>query len=193
MKYCIEENVAKRHHLSINELLGLMLFKNGCNPQQLINRMLERELIIQDMFGNYNVTMHWDDELQKVLLESDKEIPKDNDLNYLVGQLREIFPKGIKTGSAAWRGNKREITLRLQKFFKIYDKYTDEEIISATKKYVESFNGNYTYMRILKYFILKDEVKVGEEGRYVEQVSELANFLENEMENNNSFDEMRYD
>lgn len=193
MKYCIEENVAKRHHLSINELLGLMLFKNGCNPQQLINRMLERELIVQDMFGNYNVTMHWDDELQKVLLESDKEIPKDNDLNYLVGQLREIFPKGIKTGSAAWRGNKREITLRLQKFFKIYDKYTDEEIISATKKYVESFNGNYTYMRILKYFILKDEVKIGEDGRYVEQVSELANFLENEMENNSSFDEMRYD
>lgn len=193
MKYCIEENVAKRHHLSINELLGLMLFKNGCNPQQLINRMLERELIVQDMFGNYIVTKQWDDELQKVLLESDAEVPKDNDLNYLVGQLREIFPKGIKTGSAAWRGNKREITIRLQKFFKIYDKYTDEEIIAATKKYVESFNGNYTYMRILKYFIMKDEVKIGEDGRYVEQVSELANFLENEMENNNSFDEMRYD
>ena len=191
MKYCIEENVAKRHHLSINELLGLMLFKNGCNPQQLINRMLERELIVQDMFGNYNVTMHWDDELQKVLLESDVEVPKDNDLNYLVGQLREIFPKGIKTGSAAWRGNKREITLRLQKFFKIYDKYTDEEIISATKKYVESFNGNYTYMRILKYFILKDEVKVGEEGKYVEQVSELANFLENEMEQPQEFCDIR--
>jgi hypothetical protein len=191
MKYCIEENVAKRHHLSINELLGLMLFKNGCNPQQLINKMLERELIVQDMFGNYQLNMHWDDELQKVLLESDVEIPKDNDLNYLVGQLREIFPKGIKTGSAAWRGNKREITLRLQKFFKIYDKYTDEEIISATKKYVESFNGNYTYMRILKYFILKDEVKVGEEGRYVEQVSELANFLENEMEQPQEFCDIR--
>ena len=192
MKYCIEENVVQRHHLSINELLGLMLFKNGCNPQQLINRMLERELIVQDMFGNYIVTQHWDDELQKVLLESDAEIPKDNDLNYLVGQLREIFPKGIKTGSAAWRGNKREITLRLQKFFKIYDKYTDEELISATKKYVESFNGNYTYMRILKYFILKDEVKIGEDGnRYVEQVSELANFLENEMEQPQEFCDIR--
>ena len=192
MKYCIEENVIQRHHLSINELLGLMLFKNGCSPQQLINRMLERELIVQDMFGNYVVTQHWDDELQKVLLESDAEIPKDNDLNYLVGQLREIFPKGIKTGSAAWRGNKREITLRLQKFFKIYDKYTDEELISATKKYVESFNGNYTYMRILKYFILKDEVKIGEDGnRYVEQVSELANFLENEMEQPQEFCDIR--
>lgn len=193
MKYCIEETVVKQHHLSINELLGLMLFKNGCNLQQLINRMLERELIVQDMFGNYEITRRWDDELQKVLLESDAEIPKDNDLNYLVGQLREIFPKGIKTGSAAWRGNRREITLRLQKFFKIYEnRYSDEEIISAAKKYVESFNGNYTYMRILKYFILKDEIKIGEDGvRYVEQVSELANFLENDMEQPQEFCDIR--
>lgn len=192
MKYCIEENIAKKHHLNINEFLGLMLIKNGCNLQQLIDKMMERELISQDMFSNYKVTEYWDMELQKVLLESDAEIPKDNDLNYLVGQLREIFPKGIKTGSAAWRGNKREITFRLQKFFKIYDKYTDDEIIEATKKYVESFNGNYTYMRILKYFILKDEVKIGEDGcRYVEQVSELANFLENEMEQSQDFCDIR--
>lgn len=193
MKYCIEETVANKHHLSINELLGLMLFKNGCNPQQLINKMLEKELITQDMFGNYNITRHWDDELQKVLLESDKEIPKDNDLNYLVGELREIFPKGIKTGSAAWRGNRREITLRLQKFFKIYEnRYSDDAIIDATKRYVESFNGNYTYMRILKYFILKDDVKLGEDGnRYIEQISELANFLENEMEQPQDFCDIR--
>ena len=193
MKYCIDEKTALKHHLSMNEMLALMLFKNGCNLSVLVDKMLKRELLIQDMFGNYLITGHWDDEMQKVLLESDKEIPKDVDLNYLVGQLREIFPKGIKTGSAAWRGNVREITLRLQKFFKIYDsKYSDEEIINATKKYVESFNGNYTYMRILKYFILKDEVKVDEEGnRYVEQVSELANFLENEMEQPQEFCEIR--
>lgn len=193
MKYCIDESTVNKHHLTINELLGLMLFKNGCKPQQLINGMLERELIVQDMFGNYNITQHWDDELQKVLLESDKEIPKDNDLNYLVGQLREIFPKGIKTGSAAWRGNRREITLRLQKFFKIYEnRYSDDAIIDATRRYVESFNGNYTYMRILKYFILKDEVKLGEDGtKYVEQISELANFLENDMEQPQEFCDIR--
>lgn len=193
MKYSIEKNIVEKHHLSMNEMLGLMLFKNGCKPQLLIDRMLERELIVQDMFGNYVVTEYWDDEMQKVLLESDKEIPKDNDLNYLVGQLREIFPKGIKTGSAAWRGNRREITLRLQKFFKIYEnRYSDEAIIDATKKYVESFNGNYTYMRILKYFILKDNVKIDEEGnRYVEQISELANFLENDVEQPQEFCDIR--
>lgn len=195
MKYCIEKSVVEKHHLSMNEMLGLMLFKNGCKPQLLIDRMLERELIVRDMFGNYLVTEYWDDEMQKVLLESDKEVPNENKLSVLVEKLRELFPKGIKTGSAAWRGNKREITLRLQKFFKIYENsYSNEAIIEATKRYVESFNGNYTYMRILKYFILKDEVKVAEDGtKYVEQVSELANFLENELEENPSFDEMRYD
>ena len=193
MKYSIDENIALRHHLSLEELLMLMLLKKGCNLQLLIEEMLKRELIVPNMFGNYNVTQHWDDQMQKVLLESDKDVPKDNDLNYLVGQLRALFPKGIKSGSAAWRGNVREITLRLQKFFKIYDsRYSDEAIIEATKKYVESFNGNYTYMRILKYFILKDEVKIDEEGKkYVEQISELANFLENEMEQPQEFCEIR--
>ena len=193
MKYSIDENVSLRHHLSLEELLMLMLLKKGCNLQLLIEEMLKRELIVPNMFGNYNVTQHWDDQMQKVLLESDKDVPKDNDLNYLVGQLRALFPKGIKSGSAAWRGNVREITLRLQKFFKIYDsRYSDEAIIEATKKYVESFNGNYTYMRILKYFILKDEVKIDEEGKkYVEQISELANFLENEMEQPQEFCDIR--
>lgn len=193
MKYSIDEKTALKHHLNINEILALMLLKQGCNIPILIDKMLKRELIVQDMFGNYIITEHWDDELQKVLLESDKDIPKDTDLNYLVGQLRELFPKGIKTGSAAWRGNVREIKLRLQKFFKIYENiYSDEAIIEATRKYVESFNGNYTYMRILKYFILKDEIKIDEEGnRYVEQVSELANFLENEMEQPQEFCEIR--
>lgn len=193
MKYCIDDKIALKHHLSLDELLALILLKKGCNFQVLIERMLKRELIVPNMFGNYYITEYWDDEMQKVLLESDKEIPKENDLNYLVNKLRDIFPKGIKTGSAAWRGNVREIILRLQKFFKIYgNKYSEDQIIEATKKYVDSFNGNYTYMRILKYFILKDEIKMDEEGnRYVEQVSELANFLENEMEQPQEFCEIR--
>lgn len=193
MKYYIDESVAKKHHLTIEECLGLMFIKLCRKPQAFIPKMIEKEFITQDDLGNYLLTPYWNNELQNVLLESDKEVPKETDLNWLVGQLREIFPKGIKTGSAAWRGNRREITLRLQKFFKIYENtYSDEAIISATKRYVESFNGNYTYMRILKYFILKDEVKIAEDGsRYVEQVSELANFLENDMEQPQEFCDIR--
>ena len=36
-------------------------------------------------------------------------------------------------------------------------------------------------MRILKYFIWKDEKKVNEEGKnYIEEVSDLASWIENE-------------
>ena len=48
-------------------------------------------------------------------------------------------------------------------FFKKYgNKYTNEQIINATKKYVISFNGDYQYMQLLKYFILKTDNHTGE-------------------------------
>jgi hypothetical protein len=183
MNYTINEDVASKHHLTINDVLLMMLIKNKCDIENNIESLLHRDIITKSaLFNDIKLTQHWNEELQKVLLDSDKVIPKTNDLTYLVTTLRNIYPKGIKSGSAAWRGNVREITLRLQTFFKIYGStYNEEDIIEATKKYVESFNGNYTYMRILKYFILKDEVKINEDGvRYVEQISELANFLEND-------------
>ena len=93
----------------------------------------------------------------------------------------EIFPKGKKEGTCHYfKGNKKDNVLKLKKFFKLYGKYTDQQILNAARNYVASFNGNYAYMRILKYFIWKDEIKVNSEGtRYVEEVSDLANLIEN--------------
>ena len=77
---------------------------------------------------------------------------------------------------------------RLSKFFLKYgNNHTDEEIINATKRYVDSFNGNYQYMQLLKYFIWKNKV-TGEEvvrGRIVGEVerqSQLAAWLEDKEE-----------
>jgi hypothetical protein len=55
----------------------------------------------------------------------------------------------------------------------------DEDILDATRRYVASFQGNYSGMRLIKYFILKDDVRQGEDGNHVEQISDLATFLEN--------------
>jgi hypothetical protein len=95
----------------------------------------------------------------------------------------ECFPEGKKEGTCQyWRGNIRDVTLKLQKFFKLYgNKYTDEQLISATQRYVNSFNGRYQFMRVLKYFICKNEKKVDSEGvGYIEEVSDLAAYIENE-------------
>ena len=116
------------------------------------------------------------------LLSKDPDVHEEDKLDTLASQLMEIFPKGKKEGTTSyWRGNRKEIRERLQKFFKLYgNKYTDEQILKATQNYVSSFNGNYSYMRVLKYFILKDERKSDEEGKLiVQQVSDLATFIEN--------------
>ena len=64
-----------------------------------------------------------------------------------------------------------------------YGDHTDKEIIDATKSYVNSFNGDYRYMQLLKYFIWKNKVTGGElvDGRMVGEVekqSQLAAYLE---------------
>ena len=122
-----------------------------------------------------------DDVASSILLDSEKTCQSQEKLEDLAVKLMEIFPKGKKEGTCHYfKGNKKDNILKLKKFFKLYGKYTDQQILDAARNYVASFNGNYAYMRILKYFIWKDEIKVNSEGtRYVEEVSDLANWIEN--------------
>lgn len=191
MKYIIDEKVCEKHNLTITEVLCL-LFLKSCdgNYSDVVSKLIKEEKIIESNTLDSNnidylyLTPHWDDEVSSIILESDNSVPDKDRIENLVNKMRELFPKGMKIGNSAWRGNVRELKLRMQKFFKMYGDYSDEAILKATKAYVDSFNGNYTYMRILKYFILKSEIKqhqndLGEVISQVEDVSELANILEN--------------
>ena len=76
--------------------------------------------------------------------------------------------------------NTKEIMLKLKKFFKMYGNYTDDDIVDATKRFIASFNGNYKYLPLIKYFIFKDKLVMGEdEQQHVSSESPLATFLEN--------------
>jgi len=124
--------------------------------------------------------------LESALADSNSNSRSEERLKALANSLRELFPAGKKPGYAyLWRDSESCIVDRLKKFFLKYgDNHTDEEIIDATKRYVASFNGNYQYMQLLKYFIWKNKV-TGEEvvrGRIVGEVerqSQLAAWLEN--------------
>ena len=75
----------------------------------------------------------------------------------LAKRLKDLFPKGKKNGTnIPWTDSPTVISLRLERFEKLFDKYSDEQIYKATKAYVDSFQGNYSYMRVLRYFIFKD-------------------------------------
>ena len=191
MKYIIDEKVCEKHNLTITEVLCL-LFLKSCdgNYSDVVSKLIKEEKLIEpnildsDNADCLYLTPHWDDEVSSIILESDNSVPDKDRIENLVNKMRELFPKGMKIGNSAWRGNVRELKLRMQKFFKLYGDYPDEAILKATKAYVDSFNGNYTYMRILKYFILKSEIKqhqneMGEIVSQVEDVSELANVLDN--------------
>jgi len=105
-------------------------------------------------------------------------------------QLREIFPKGLKPGTNnPWRDHPSIIKDRFKLLKKHFGYEIDqEEVLEATKKYVESFAGDYDFMRTLKYFIIKRTVLDGA----TEYVSDLLSYIQmlsdgEEINNNNNW------
>lgn len=95
----------------------------------------------------------------------------------LAPQLQEIFPAGKKPGtSLMWRGSAPLVSKKLQSLIAEGYVFTDEEAIAATKAYVSGFNGNTKEMRVLIYFLSKNETVAGEVrmnrdfGSYVEDI-----------------------
>lgn len=181
MTISISEQECKKNNILPEEVLAILLVKTGVNVPELFESLEKKEVLVKDIFNNYLVTQRWDDIASTVLLDSDKNKQTPERLENLAVRLAEIFPREKKAGTCHYfRGNKKDNILRLKKFFKLYGHYTDEQILDAAKRYVASFNGNYTYMRVLKYFIWKDAVKQDAEGiGYVDETSDLANWIEN--------------
>lgn len=183
MKYSIDEQICAKYGLDLPSIAAIIIVKSGVDIAELIENLVDKEIFIRNSDGSLILTSRWDDDFNSVLLESDKTVPKVDRVTALAEVLMGLFPSGKKEGTNVyWKGNKKDTILKLQKFFKLYgNSYTDEQIIEATRRYVESFNGNYSYMRVLKYFILKSEIKLNEDGKgIVEQVSDLASYIENE-------------
>lgn len=183
MKFTIDEEICNKHGVMVEELLLLLSFKLDVNITNLIQTLLDKGAIVKDGLFKYMITQRWDDVISTIILDSENKGSKKADrAEKLASALMEVFPKEKKAGTCHYfRGNKKDNTLKLKKFFKLYgDKYTDEQIIEAAKQYVASFNGDYSYMRILKYFIWKDQRKVDENGvGYIEETSDLASYIDN--------------
>lgn len=181
MIYNINESICTKKGMDLPSLLAVLLVKTGVSIPELFNTLVDKEVLVIDDSG-YLVTQRWDRVVTDILASSDKTLPSESEILELADNLMKVFPTGRKEGTATyWRGNRREIKERLQKFFKLYgNKYSSKEILDAAERYVSSFNGQYTYMRVLKYFIWKSDKKIDEEGKgYVEEVSDLASYIEN--------------
>lgn len=185
MKFTIDEEICKKMGMTLPEVLAVILVKTGVDIGELFKELQQKQIVVTQttLLGKViMVTQRWDDAVSNILLSSDTAVPSEDRIEKLASTLMQIFPQGKKEGTNTyWRGNIKDTKLKLKKFFKLYGtKYSDEQIITATRKYVESFNGNYSYMRVLKYFIWKDVRKQDSEGNfYIEEVSDLATLIEN--------------
>ena len=187
MTFTIDLKVCHKYGLKVSRVLTLLAIyqcsKVKTSLDQVLHELLEQCKIGQKENGSYFLYENTLETLGNILTESETIVPEPDELIPVAQQLREIFPKGKKDGTnSQWRESTSLIVKRLQKFIKIFgEEYKDyNKILAAAKEYVDSFNGNYAYMRTLKYFILKDEIKFNDEGqRYVDRTSDLATRMDN--------------
>ena len=180
---CLNKKAAQQNGMTIDETLLMLVIHNKVNLKRTEEALIQKGLITaerNDLFQQvgWRLTNKGTEILDSVIMDSDKEQEPQDRLIQLATRLKDIFPKGKKDGTNYyWADGVALIVRRLKLFFKKYgNKFTDEQIIQAAEKYVQGFNGNYQYMRLLKYFIFKE--KVGANGE-VEGDSELINYIEN--------------
>ena len=182
MRIEIDEVVCKKYNLSLKEVMILIGLKYG--SQELFKKLNKERYLLNlgsSIFKEepkYTLSRKANETISCILAESTKEVAeRTTNVEELADKLRELYPNGkIFNTNYYYRGNRGDIVNKLKTFFKRYGtKYTDEQIINATQKYVNSFNGNYAYLKLLKYFIWKDERLKGESVQ-----SLLADFIENE-------------
>lgn len=78
-------------------------------------------------------------------------------LRELAKKMIDLFPIGVKSGGYPVRASINDVTDKLKKFFK-NNKYTHEEVIKATERYVNRKRlENYSFMQRIIYFIEKDK------------------------------------
>ena len=180
---CLNKKAAQQNGITIDEALLMLVIHNKVDLERAEKALIQKGLITaerNDLFQQvgWRITNKGTEVLDSVIMDSDKEQEPQDRLIQLATRLKEIFPKGKKDGTNYyWADGVALIVRRLKLFFKKYgNKFTDEQIIQAAEKYVQGFNGNYQYMRLLKYFIFKE--KVGANGE-VEGDSELISYIEN--------------
>lgn len=183
MTICFSKEECEKNSISISEFLLLLIIENNVNLKEAEQELINKGYITAKLDLSYNkigwrVTNAGADIVNTIIVNSSTAKEPEDKLEHLAKSLKEIFPKGKKDGTNLyWTEGIALIIKRLKLFFKKYGvTYTDDEIISAAKNYVSSFNGSYQYMKTLKYFIFKDKVGVSKE---IEGESDLINYIEN--------------
>ena len=181
MKLTIDQTILDKNGLTLEEFLVLYLGAKDVDIESVSQSLIAKGLADKDLFSNGRIVISdkVKDLISTISIDSDKNvIDKDSEFTELATELREIYPAGRKDGTTyMWRGTTAEVAKKLKTLVVKYGfTINKEDVIKATKEYVSSFNGNYKYMQLLKYFILKS---VRDADGNVEVKSELMSIIEN--------------
>lgn len=180
MKITLDEKTCLKNKLTLQEALIAAAVSMG-NYKSTFDNMINRHVL--GIMGQ-SVDSKWKDTIKNLINSEDARFEA------LATKVQECFPKqkmmyaNGTTSPFYFRCNKTEIKNKLKKFLTIYGEVTDEDIIDATKRYVASYAPKgYRGMRLAKYFIMKDDRKLmADDEVHVEEISDLATFLENKTE-----------
>lgn len=182
----IDEAKCLKLGLTLQETLIAIAISMGKYKETATN-MLNRGIITLDLFkqGSPDITSKWKSKVGSFLASDEQR------LETLALKVQDCFPKqklmyaNGRESPFYFRCNKTEIKNKLKKFLDFYGEVSDDDIIDATKRYVNTYAPKgYVGMRLAKYFILKDDRRLtADDEVHVEQLSDLATFLENKSEN----------
>ena len=184
MKITIDEEQCKKFDLPVGELLYIVsayledpitsdVFKKAINDGFIVANEVDKNNIPIKI----TITSDGINKIESILLDSEfNPSTSGKRFDELAVEMQELFPKGRKEGTnLMWRDSKNIISKRLKALTKKYNvTFTNEQALNATKRYIDSFNGDYRFMQVLKYFISKKNINTGEEN------SQLLSYIENE-------------
>lgn len=196
MKTVLNEKICLKHKLTLQELLVALAVRGG-KVNEVVDNLVSREVIVERN-GEYYITQHWNDVVDEILCDSANNGMdlSDERLLALAKRVQECFPV-MKMRNAYgqdtpfyYRCNKTEIKNKLKKFLTVYGDVPDDDIVDATKRYVATYaSKGYVGMRLAKYFIIKEDKKLhADEEMHVEEISDLATFLENKTDEEETAD-----
>lgn len=180
----MDADLCKKYNLTLQEALYLLFLKSGQKQYKEIQEDLIEKGLVTKIEEDYFITPKGTKTCDSLILDVSKDITQES-LTNLAKSLKELYPKGKKNNQWYWSEGVSLIEKRLQLFFKKYGKFEDDEIIDATKKYLQDTDeGN---RKLLKYFICKDKIVEleDEEGcvkRQIEYTSDLLTYIENKEE-----------
>lgn len=148
--YCIKENVSTpfiNHDACIEDLINAEMVTYEENEKGKTFQITQKGNILIETLDGYFLKAKKKTNIQLMGKEFLEKIES----------YREIFPKGKLPSGKPARNNVKALSESFRWFFETYD-YTWDEVIAATKMYVNEYRqNNYLYMQTSQYFVAKQD------------------------------------